>query len=243
MKNLLLFILIVTNATIAAAQKKVFDDPLNHVGDTVTISGKVYGGAFLKNVKTQPTFLNVGDTNPTHRLMIRIEPEDRSKFAAPPESYFINKQVSVSGVVQNYKGTALISVADPASIQTEAPAPAMNAGINANPVFNNNVAKTAPVASRKVPDTLLQTKWVQNVASAVVEQATKNLRVVQKEIPLHISPNDESPVIAALNPGIVVSVLSRSRKWSQIVVRAADGSNSVFGFIRNKKLKQTKRLL
>lgn len=239
------------------AQRVESKNLLDHIGDTVTISGKIYSGAFLVNVKTKPTFLNLGDTNPSHRLMIRIEPEDRDKFPFPPEIYFLNKQVSVTGVVNNYKGTALIKVAQPGMITTErsitADNPPVLAAIIKGTVFpvsssveikkvNENKPVEKKIVEKKLPDTLLQAAWMNKFANKNVEQITKNLRVVEKEISLRISPNDKAPVIAVLNPGIVISVLDKSRKWSHIIVRTVDGSNSVFGFVKNKSLRHLKRL-
>lgn len=245
-----LLVVIALQATLCMSQKS--DSTfLKHVGETVTISGTIYSGAFLTNVKTKPTFFNLGDTNPNHRLMIRIEPEDRDKFPSPPEVYFLNKQVSVTGVVNNYKGTALIKVSQPEMMKTG------DASVITPPAKVDVVKNTPPVvqlpavppkaeankpSEKKLPDTIMQSAWVNGVANKTAEQIKKNMRVVVKEIPLHVSPGNEAPVIALLNPGIVISVLDKSRKWSHIIVRTVDGSNSVLGFIKNKSLRHLKRL-
>jgi hypothetical protein len=248
MRFFLLVVVVLVLYKSSDAQKVESKNLLDRVGDTVTISGKIYSGAFLINVKTKPTFLNLGDTNPNHRLMIRIEPEDRDKFPSPPEAYYLNKEISVTGVVNNYKGIPLIKVSQPEMIKSESnvvitpsTAPVATTGQPTTPVAQP-AEKKADV-EKKLPDTLLQTKWVNKVASKNIEQINKNLSVVKKEIPLRISPNDKAPVIALLNPGIVVSVLDKLRKWSHIVVRTVDGSNSVFGFIKNRSLRHLKKLL
>jgi len=249
-------------------QKVVTGNPLDYVGDTVTISGKVYGGAFLKNVKTKPTLLNLGDSIPNHRLIIRIDTADRDKFPSTPETYYLQKKISVTGVVENYKGTGLIKVSDPSAITMEQPVPDSSA-YTTNPIFNNQVvqgetetAKTetepANAASETIKrihaedakrraatvraDSLLQSAWIKSVEDKTsYEEGQKNTRVVKKKIPLSISPANSSPVIADLKPGIVLTILLKSNKWSYISVRNTDGTSTVFGFIKNRRLKYLKK--
>lgn len=238
MKYILLFLSLL-QFTPLKAQTKTAVNPINRVGDTITITGRIIAGNFLVHVKTKPTFLNLWDSLPNHRMMVRIEPEDRAKFSSAPEKLFLNQKVSVTGVVENYKGTALIRVADSTMIKLSL-APEMETPSQRNNVFKNKVTPTTPSPIR-VPDSVLQREWVNRVATQSIEQSNKDIRIVQKEIPLRVSPNEESPIIAELEKGIAVSVLYKSRRWSYIAVRKPDGTSSVFGFIKNRRFKHLKK--
>src|SRR5688572_23834205 len=91
--------------TSAIFSQNTAPNPMEQVGENVTISGTIYSGKFLVNVKTKPTFLNLYDSSANHRLMIRIDSGDRGKFSIPPEEQYLNKDLSITGKVENYKGT------------------------------------------------------------------------------------------------------------------------------------------
>src|SRR4051812_29885959 len=113
----LLFSLAVLFGGHISAQTSTPVNPLENVGSTVTISGRIYSGLYLVHVKTKPTFLNVYDSSPSHRLMIRIDSADRGKFTVPPEEQYLNKNISITGRVENYKGTPLIKIDNPSMIR------------------------------------------------------------------------------------------------------------------------------
>jgi hypothetical protein len=196
-----------------------------HKGDSVKISGTVFGGAYLKNVKTKPTLLNLGDSNnPKARLTIRIEPEDRDKFSAPPEELFKNKNITVSGVLNEYKGSALMSIANPdmIKIDTQAVSPANN--FSKNNGLNNGVNKT--------PDTLFQYLPIKRD-----DEKSKNVR---SQLVLRASPQSKAPVIAVLDPGTVIVVPYLTKKWTYVYVKTENGASKIFGFVKTKALKRLK---
>ena len=43
-----------------AQQEIKIEDAKNHIGDSVKICARIYGGKYLPNVKGQPTLLNIG---------------------------------------------------------------------------------------------------------------------------------------------------------------------------------------
>jgi hypothetical protein len=196
-----------------------------HKGDSVTITGTVFGGAYLKNVKTKPTLLNLGDsTNPKARLMLRIEPEDRDKFSAPPEVLFKNKNITVSGVLDEYKGNALVSISDPGMIKIDSEY--VNA---ANNPFKNIGSNTG---INKMHDTLFQYIPIKRD-----DEKSKNVR---SQLVLRASPQSNAPVIAVLDPGTVIVVPYLTRKWTYVYVKTENGASKVFGFIKTKALKRLK---
>lgn len=252
MKRIGLLICIIYCTVNAFSQRKTLTENfLNNVGDSVVVNGKIYNGAFLVHVITKPTFLNLGDTSPSHRLIIRIEPGDRDKFPAPPETYFLNKVVQITGKLQEYKGSPLIQLSEPEMIQTtvdSVPAEATVFNNNytgvgvINGVGNNNPYPITPSLRLIVPDSVLQTTWIKSVTEKAAEEKMRNVRVVQKEIDLRTAPFNDAPVIAQLQPGMKVSILYTSKKWSYVSIGSVDGFNNVNGFIKHKRFRHLKRV-
>ena len=211
---------------------------LNHVGDTVTISGRIYAGYYLVHVKTKPTFLNVYDSSPSHRLMLR------AKFSSPPEVYFLNKNISITGQVENYKGTPLIRVSEPAmikQIKEEKDTTLQKNIVTANryiPAASSN----PPAAQNNIPDTALQSKWINTVTAQSQQPVVNDVRIVMKEMPLRVNPTNDAPVIADLQPGIAVSILSTSNRWSYVSIKKPNGSGAVYGFIKKRMHKFLRKL-
>lgn len=253
MKKVILLILLNCTLVSGYSQRKTLTENfLNNVGDSVVVTGKIYGGAFLTNVKTKPTFLNLGDTSPRHRLMIRIEPEDRDKFPSPPETFFLNKVVQVTGKLQEYKGFPLIHISEPGMIKTsfstDTNALQTNVDLNSSRTGLGAVgvpATTAIIPSLKmiVPDSIIQTEWIKSVTERAAEEKRRNVRIVQKSMDLKTAPFNDAPIIAQLRPGMQVSVLYTSKKWSYISIGSVDGFNNVNGFIKHKRFRQLKKLL
>ena len=80
------------------------EDINKHVGDSVTVCGKVFGGIFLEKSKNTPTFLNVGDAYPANPLTIVIWGDLRKEFTEKPEEFYKGREVCVTGKVELYKG-------------------------------------------------------------------------------------------------------------------------------------------
>ena len=55
-----------------------------HIGDTVTVCGKIFGGKFLDAAKNQPTFLNMGAVYTKQLLTIVIWGNTRKLFSYKP---------------------------------------------------------------------------------------------------------------------------------------------------------------
>jgi hypothetical protein len=246
-KVILLFAVIPSVCSVFCQRKALTENFLSNVGDSVVVAGKIYNGAYLIHVKTKPTFLNLGDTSPNHRLIIRIEPEDRDKFPAPPETYFLNKYVRVTGKLQEYKGTPLIQLSQPEMIKT---ADADTAAIQLSS-GSNNYTRVGVIAvpdlpavnpSIMVPDSVLQTNWIKSVAERAAEEKRINLRLVEKTIDLRTAPFGDAPVIAQLQPGMVISIIYTSKKWSYISIGSVDGFHNVNGFIKHKRFRHLKKV-
>lgn len=103
--------LLVLIALGATAQTKIkAEDASKHIGDSLMVCGKVFGGRFFENAKDQPTLLNVGAAYPQSPFTIVIYGEARKLFKTPPEKMFNGKDVCVTGVIKDFKGKPQIVV-------------------------------------------------------------------------------------------------------------------------------------
>ncbi len=96
---------------IVQAQQEIKIEELNkHVGDSVTVCTKIYGGIFLDRSKGTPTFLNAGGNYPDAPLTIVIWAEAREKFSEKPEVFYKDKNVCITGKISLYKDKPQIVV-------------------------------------------------------------------------------------------------------------------------------------
>ena len=99
--------------SICQAQQEIkMEDLSKHVGDSVTVCTKIYGGIFLDRSKGTPTLLNAGASFPNSPLTIVIGPEARKTFKEAPEVFYKEKNVCITGKVILYKEKPEIVVYD-----------------------------------------------------------------------------------------------------------------------------------
>lgn len=79
------------------------EDVRQHIGDSVTVCGKVYNARYIESANNSPTFLNLGATYPNQLLTVVIWGEVRKNFISKPEEVFLNKNVCIIGKVEIYK--------------------------------------------------------------------------------------------------------------------------------------------
>jgi hypothetical protein len=117
MKYLLLIALAGFSAT-ACAQKEIkIGDARSHVGDSVKIYSKIYGGKYLEAAKGSPTFLNLGAAYPDALLTVVIWSDSRKLFKKPPEEYYKGADVCVTGRIQMFNEKPVIIISNPNQIQ------------------------------------------------------------------------------------------------------------------------------
>lgn len=117
MKRSAIFSLFIVLAIYSAwAQTRIpAKDAATHIGETVTITDKIYGTKFFDN--TGMTLLDMGGGHPNQYLTIVINGADRSKFKDKPEEYYKGADVSVTGKIIDYKGKPEIIVTDPSDLK------------------------------------------------------------------------------------------------------------------------------
>ena len=95
---------------VAFSQSIKLEDVPKHIGDSVTVCGKIFSTNYLESGHDQPTFLNMGAAYPNDILTILIWKKARAKFTYKPEEKLLNKTICVSGKIVSYKGKPQIVV-------------------------------------------------------------------------------------------------------------------------------------
>jgi len=104
----------------AHAQKSIkLDEAVAHVGDSITVTGKVFSTRYFENSKDAPTLMNLGAAYPNQLLTVVIYGESRSKFSQSPEVFYKNKNITVSGRVELYKNQPQIVVRDASQLSVQ----------------------------------------------------------------------------------------------------------------------------
>lgn len=105
-------------ATATDSQAIPWDEASSHIGETVTIEGKVVAGFYADTSNGEPTFLNIGRDYPNpDRFTVVIWGDDRGSFPDAPESMYDGKTIRVTGDVSEYEGGAEIEVTSPDAIE------------------------------------------------------------------------------------------------------------------------------
>lgn len=81
-----------------------------HVGETRTVCGKVFGGRYLENANGAPTLINLGADYPDNPFTLVIYGSDRGHLSYPPEVYLKGKTICVTGLIKLFKGKPEIIV-------------------------------------------------------------------------------------------------------------------------------------
>ncbi len=74
-------------------------DAGKHVGDSVTVCGKVAGGVFLEQMENTPTYLSLGAAYPDQLLTIMISQDQRGQYETAPETMYLGKYICVTGKI------------------------------------------------------------------------------------------------------------------------------------------------
>lgn len=97
----------------ASAQKEITIGELSqHVGDSVTVCTKIYGGIFLDRSKDSLTLINAGGSYPNAPLTLVIRINARKTFKEAPEVFYKDKDVCVVGKIVLYRDKPQIELYD-----------------------------------------------------------------------------------------------------------------------------------
>ena len=95
----------------AKAQAKITAaEASKHVGDSVIVCDKAYGGIYLDKSKDGFTFINIGAKYPDQKLTLVIKGDVRKTFSFVPEKVLSDKNICVKGKITEYKGKPQIMI-------------------------------------------------------------------------------------------------------------------------------------
>jgi hypothetical protein len=116
-------IIFLVMAFIARAQQEISINELDkHVGDSVKVCTRIFGGIYLDRSKGSPTLLNAGGIYPNAPLTLLMWEDVRNQFTeganakGAPEVYFKDKEICVTGKIILYKEKPEIIIYDPRQI-------------------------------------------------------------------------------------------------------------------------------
>ena len=115
-KQLFTTLFALTFAAVANAQTAISPkDASKHIGETVSLTGKVFGGKLIAS--NNMTLIDIGGYNPNQDLTLVINSADRDKFKGKPEEELKGKDVKVTGKLIDYKGKPEIILTDPEQLK------------------------------------------------------------------------------------------------------------------------------
>jgi hypothetical protein len=88
-----------------------------HIGETVTVCGRVASAMYVYWTRGQPTFLNLDQAFPDQVFTVVIWSLDRPKFGMPPEERFLDKPICVTGLIEEADDLPQIVVTQPTQIE------------------------------------------------------------------------------------------------------------------------------
>ena len=75
-----------------------------HIGDSVKVCGKIYGGRYISGDEGSPTIINMGGLYPHAPLTLVVWGYSKRSFDGLPEIKYKDKNVCATGKITSYKG-------------------------------------------------------------------------------------------------------------------------------------------
>ncbi len=111
--GILLAVLSCSRPAGAEPERVRVEDALDHIGERVTVCGKVVESSHLPHQRGGPTYLNLVRPYPHPAFTVVIWARYRSTFDPKPEEFYLDKTICVTGVVQRYREWPRIEVRSP----------------------------------------------------------------------------------------------------------------------------------
>ena len=107
----LLLILFAGFAVKSFAQQEIkLEEVKNHIGDSVKLMAKIYGGKYFETANNAPTLLDVGAHYPNSPLTLVIYGDVRKQFNNVPETFYTGKTEWITGKIELYKNKPQIVI-------------------------------------------------------------------------------------------------------------------------------------
>lgn len=114
----ILLIALVGSFAVNAQTNIKLEDVAKHVGDSVTVCGKVADMRYFENSKNKPTLLNMGAKHPNGLLTVVIWENTRALFTSKIED-LKDKEVCITGRIILYKEKPEIVIDNPGQITVQ----------------------------------------------------------------------------------------------------------------------------
>ena len=106
----LLLIFFISFGSIAQECDKTVFEAHEIVGEEAVVCGQVMQVATPKGIRGNPTYINMGARYPNHPFTVVIWGRDAMKFPMGTLKSYEGKQISVTGLVEEYQGKPQIVV-------------------------------------------------------------------------------------------------------------------------------------
>lgn len=102
-------------AAVTAQTSIKLEEVSKHIGDSVTVCGKVADMRYFENSKNKPTFLNIGAKYPDQSLTLVIWETARALFTTKVDD-LMNKEICITGRIILFKEKPEIIIERPEQI-------------------------------------------------------------------------------------------------------------------------------
>ncbi|MDG5767117.1 hypothetical protein QA596_06550 [Balneolales bacterium ANBcel1] len=93
-------------------------DAAEHAGSYAEVCGRVASARHVRQIRGEPTFLNLGQPYPDQVFTIVIWGDDRQRWPDPPEERYLTREVCVTGEIRMHDGVPQIRVRTPDQIRS-----------------------------------------------------------------------------------------------------------------------------
>jgi DNA/RNA endonuclease YhcR with UshA esterase domain len=223
LRNNLPYVIVRSPQQIKLKSKPTLEDIALYVGDSITVKGQVFSAKYFAESATNPTLLNLGAPFPDQPLTVVIEKENRPFFEPNPELFYLNKEVSVTGKVELFKGKPQITVRSKAQLQM----------VNDNSVVMTSMSASNAKAVTSNGDQFNKTEVMKTEKAPVVkaaqfpggEFAWTNFLNDNLKLPEQLAPGERKTVTASFivnadgSIGNIKILVSAGEKYDNEVVR------------------------
>jgi hypothetical protein len=117
MKQFFTIMLLIIARAGFAQQKITPEEASKHIGDSLTVCGKIYSGVYLERTTSKLTLLNVGGAYPNAPFTVVIPPALRAVLQNNPEINYQNKSGCFTGTIVLFKDKPQVVLNNPQQMQ------------------------------------------------------------------------------------------------------------------------------
>lgn len=89
----------------------------DYTGRRAEVCGRVASASYMPRIRGEPTFVNLGRAHPDQDFTILIWGVNRAKWSVPPERYYLDSEICVTGMIRMHEGTPQIEATSPEQIK------------------------------------------------------------------------------------------------------------------------------